>query len=157
MGVGQQRDCDPTDYSPKQTCCFLGLVLCRILQINFLQQCQGLHCLFTKSLGVTQNYPEGCTVLHFFVIRTLCNFTRKWNYWTCSDKLQNGACHSQAQWLRVDKPPNSPLFGAIDQKKLWKKSTETKSEVHTPMSTNQVKGFVKLSIEYLPFNDLMVH
>lgn len=27
------------------------------------------------------------------------------------------ACYSQAQWLDVDKPQNSPLFGVIDQKK----------------------------------------
>lgn len=67
------------------------------------------------------------------------------------------ACYSQAQRLDVDKPQNSPLFRVIGQKKRWQKSTETKSEVHAPMSTNQVKGFVKLSIEYLPFSDLMVH
>lgn len=89
MGVEQQRDCDPTDYSPKQTCCFLGVVFCSILQIFFLKLCQGLHCLFTTSLGLTQNYPKGCTVLYFFVIRTLCSSTRKWNYWTGSDILQN--------------------------------------------------------------------
>lgn len=67
------------------------------------------------------------------------------------------AYYSQAQWLDVDKPQNNPLFGVIDQKKRWQKSTETKSEVHAPMSTNQVKGFVKFSTEYLLFSDLMAH
>lgn len=103
-----------------------GLVFCRILQIFFLQLCLGLY---RTSLGVTQNYPEGCTVLHFFVIRTLYSFTRKRNYQTCSDKLQKGACYSQGQWFDVSKPQNSPLFGVIDQKKWWQESTETKSEV----------------------------
>lgn len=75
----------------------------------------------------------------------------------CSHKLQHAVCYSQAQWLDAGKPQNSALFGVVDRKKRPQESTENKSDICSPVSTNQVKGFVKLRIEYLLFSDLMVH